>query len=117
VPWNTDLEGPGLEFAGNPSQRLRALAGPGTGKTHALLRRVARLLETGTQGNELLIVTFARTAAQDLVDKLRRLGEEDERYEHVKARTLHSYCFGVLTGRGFLDASGRTPRIALVLLC
>ena len=113
MAWNTDLEGPGLQFAGSQASRLRALAGPGTGKTHSLLRRIARLLETGRQGRELLIATFARTAAQDLVNKLQQLGENDERYQHVKAKTLHSYCFGVITSAGFLAASNRIPRIAL----
>lgn len=113
MAWDDNLEGPGLEFASSEAARLRALAGPGTGKTHALLRRIARLLETGHPGAELLVVTFARTAAQDLVDKLRRLGEQEERYREVKARTLHSYCFAVLSSEGFLRASDRVPRIAL----
>ena len=52
-----------------------------------------------------------QNAALDLEDKLQRL--PDERYREVKARTLHAYCFGVLTGEGFLQASDRVPRIAL----
>jgi DNA helicase-2/ATP-dependent DNA helicase PcrA len=47
------------------------------------------------------------------VDKLRHLGEQDERYREIRARTLHAYCFGVLGGEGFLHASDRVPRIAL----
>jgi len=113
VAWNDHLEGPGLEFAASEAGRLRALAGPGTGKTHSLLRRIARLLEAGHRGTELLVLTFARTAAHDLVDKLRRFGEQDERYHEVRARTLHAYCFGALSSEGFLRASDRVPRIAL----
>ena len=113
MAWDDNLHGPGLDFAASEAARLRALAGPGTGKTHSLLRRVARLLESGHRGTELLVVTFARTAAHDLVDKLRRLGEQDERYREVQARTLHAYCFGVLSSEGFLHASDRIPRIAL----
>jgi len=113
LSWDEGLAGPALEFARNETPRLRALAGPGTGKTHSLLRRIARLLETGHRERELLVVTFARTAAHDLVEKLRRLGEQDERYREVKARTLHAYCFGVLTSEGFLRAGDRVPRIAL----
>lgn len=58
-------------------------------------------------------MTFARTAAHDLEDKLRRFGEQDERYREIRARTLHAYAFGVLGGEGFLRASDRVPRIAL----
>jgi DNA helicase-2/ATP-dependent DNA helicase PcrA len=113
VSWDDNLEGPGRDFAANEAARLRALAGPGTGKTHSLLRRIARLLEAGHRGTELLVLTFARTAAHDLVDKLLRLGEQDERYREIRARTLHAYSFGVLGGEGFLHASDRVPRIAL----
>jgi DNA helicase-2/ATP-dependent DNA helicase PcrA len=113
LAWDDNLEGPGREFAANEAARLRALAGPGTGKTHSLLRHIARLLEAGLRGTELLVLTFARTAAHDLEDKLRRLGEQDERYREIRARTLHAYAFGVLGGEGFLRASDRVPRIAL----
>ena len=113
MAWDDNLEGPGREFAANEAARVRALAGPGTGKTHSLLRRIARLLEAGLRGTELLVLTFARTAAHDLVDKLRRLGEQDERYREKRARTLHAYAFGVLGGEDFLRASDRVPRIAL----
>lgn len=111
MAWDTGLEGPGLEFARSEAHRLRALAGPGTGKTHSLLRRLARLLEAGSRAEEILVLTFARTAAADIVDKLQRL--EDARFRDVKARTLHAYSFGVLASQGFLQASGRVPRIVL----
>jgi len=111
VAWDDGLEGPGLQFAGSEAHRLRALAGPGTGKTHCLLRRLARILEGGNQAQEVLVLTFARTAASDIVDKLQRL--EDERFRDVKARTLHAYSFGVLASQGFLQASDRISRIVL----
>jgi|HubBroStandDraft_6_1064221.scaffolds.fasta_scaffold21489_5 stage III sporulation protein SpoIIIAA len=54
---------------------LRVVAGPGTGKTYALMRRVARMLEVEqVQPNRILVVTFTRTAANDLVEKLAQLG-------------------------------------------
>ncbi len=103
MAWNDGLEGPGLDFARSNASRLRALAGPGTGKTHSLLRRLARLLETGTARDELLILTFARTAALDIVAKLEQL--EDEVFQEIEPKTLHSWCFGVLAKPGIF--SGR----------
>ena len=35
------------EIAASPTQRLRVIAGPGTGKSFAMKRRVAKLLEEG----------------------------------------------------------------------
>jgi hypothetical protein len=109
MAWNTDLQGPSLEFAGHTSACIRALAGPGTGKTTALLRRIARILEQGAQPREIFVVTFARTAAEDLKLALGRLGDNVE----VTARTLHSFCFSMLASDGVLGITGRTPRILL----
>ena len=45
MPWNTGLQGTPLNIAAYPGTQLRVLVGPGTGKTFALMRRVARLLD------------------------------------------------------------------------
>ena len=45
MPWNTNLYGTPLNIAAYTGAQLRVVAGPGTGKTYALMRRVARLLE------------------------------------------------------------------------
>jgi superfamily I DNA/RNA helicase len=109
VAWNDGLAGPALDFAGSDAARLRALAGPGTGTTTALLRRIARLLEQDVQPEEIFVVTFARTAAEDLKQALAQLGEDI----NVTARTLHSFCFSVLSREGVLEITGRVPRILL----
>jgi DNA helicase II / ATP-dependent DNA helicase PcrA len=74
MPWNAGLQGTHLNIAAYPGTPLRVVAGPGTGKTFALMRRVARLLEQGAQPNRILAVTFTRTAANDFVEKLAALG-------------------------------------------
>src|SRR5919198_1854050 len=102
---------PSEVFAASPAACLRALAGPGTGKTFALIRRLARLLDDGVAARRILVVTFARTAARDLVAAVARLGEAAA--EELVPRTLHSYCFSVLGRERVLQATGRVPRIAL----
>jgi DNA helicase II / ATP-dependent DNA helicase PcrA len=102
---------PSEVFAASPSACLRALAGPGTGKTFALIRRLTRLLDDGVAARRILVVTFARTAARDLVAAVARLGEAAA--EELVPRTLHSYCFSVLGRERVLQATGRVPRIAL----
>lgn len=109
MAWDDGLTGPAREIAGSVRSPLLALAGPGTGKTYSLIRRVARLLEEGCPPARILVVTFARTAASDLVRELRTLagGATDE----VLARTLHGYCFWLLGRAGVLEATERVPRI------
>jgi DNA helicase-2/ATP-dependent DNA helicase PcrA len=102
---------PSEVFAASSAASLRALAGPGTGKTFALIRRLARLLEDSVPPRRILVVTFARTAARDLVAAVARLGETAA--EELAPRTLHSYCFSILGRQRVLQATGRVPRIAL----
>jgi DNA helicase-2/ATP-dependent DNA helicase PcrA len=102
---------PSQIFADSNAEFLRALAGPGTGKTFALIRRLARLLDDEVSPRRILVVTFARTAARDLVAAAAALGQPGA--EELAPRTLHSYCFGMLGRQRVLEATGRVPRIAL----
>jgi DNA helicase II / ATP-dependent DNA helicase PcrA len=67
MTWNDDLTGTPLEIAGSNSRNIRVVAGPGTGKTYSLKKRVTRLLEEGIDPRLILVVTFTRVAAQDLL--------------------------------------------------
>jgi superfamily I DNA/RNA helicase len=72
------------------------------------MRRIARLLETGTAPDKILAVTFTRTAANDLVEKLGALGVPGA--HQVAAKTLHSLSFGILSRASVFQILGRTAR-------
>ncbi len=108
MQWNIDIEGPALDFAGHPGNPIRVLAGPGTGKSFALKRRVARLLEEGSLPEEVLTITFTRMAAKDLISDLMSLGVAG--CEEVRAGTLHSLCFSILNREQVFQLTGRSPR-------
>lgn len=108
MPWNDGLEGKALAIASYDGSPLHVLAGPGTGKTYSLMRRVARFIETGSDPSKILAVTFTRVAANDLLVNLHQLGVDG--CEQVKATTLHAYCFEVLNRNAVLLATGRVPR-------
>src|SRR3546814_220519 len=65
---------PAFQIAGSTNQRVRVVAGPGTGKSFAMKRRVARLLEDGVAPGAILPVTFTRVAAEDLHRELVGMG-------------------------------------------
>jgi len=46
-------------------------AGPGTGKTTALLLRLRRLIRSGVSPDEIIILTFSNKAARELVERAR----------------------------------------------
>ncbi len=67
------------------------LAGPGTGKTRTLVRRVVELLDKGAAARAILAVTFTRRAASEMDERLRRaLGEEAAL---PRTDTLHALAF------------------------
>src|SRR5436309_1463680 len=67
MSWHDGLTGTALEIARTTNSPLRVMAGPGTGKSYAMKRRLMRLLEEGVPPKRILVVTFTRTAAGDLV--------------------------------------------------
>ncbi|MDE2823075.1 MAG: ATP-dependent helicase [Chloroflexota bacterium] len=106
--WDDGLAGPARNIAGLDHTPIRVLAGPGTGKTFALMRRVARLLQDGATPNRILVCTFTRTATRDLEGELARLGVDGA--SDVRAGTLHAFCFRLLGQEEVLEATGRIPR-------
>lgn len=108
MPWDDGLIGPAREIAEIDGAPLRVQAGPGTGKTFALQRRVMRALEAGVSPAEILVVTFTRVAAADLREALRCLNVPG--CDDVDARTLHSFCFGLLMREDVFARLDRVPR-------
>lgn len=108
MPWDIGLTGVAREIAACNDSPLRVIAGPGTGKSFALKRRVARLLEDGTTPSRILAVTFTRNAAADLLQDLRAL--EIAGCERIWVGTLHAFCYALLMKREVLEILGRVPR-------
>ena len=115
MSWDDGLSGAAYEVAASQATRLRVRAGPGTGKTFALMRRVARLLEEGATARRVLVSTFTRMAASDLREALVQLNAPGA--ESVRATTIHAYCFGVLKRHDVLEITGRVPRPLLDFEC
>lgn len=84
------------------------MAGPGTGKSFAMKRRSARLLENGQAPGRILAVTFTRNAAASLVEDLRAL--DIPGCEEIRAGTLHAFCFRLLTKNSEFAYLARVPR-------
>jgi len=108
MSWSDGLTGTALQIAQANASPIRVMAGPGTGKSFALKRRVARLLEDGQEPHRILAVTFTRNAAASLVKDLHDLGIAN--CEKVKAGTLHAFCFSLLNRQEVFEYLGRVPR-------
>jgi DNA helicase-2/ATP-dependent DNA helicase PcrA len=73
---------------------LLVIAGAGSGKTRTLVYRVARLVEAGVPPENILLLTFTRKAAGEMLDRAARLA--DERCRQVSGGTFHSLAHRVL---------------------
>lgn len=74
------------------------VAGAGTGKTRTLVYRVARLVEAGTDPANILLLTFTRKAAGEMLRRASQL--LDGRCDHVSGGTFHSFANTVLRRHG-----------------
>ncbi|MFH1012057.1 MAG: ATP-dependent helicase, partial [bacterium] len=106
--WDQGLTGCTLRIAETDDSPLRVLAGPGTGKTFALMRRVMRLLEDDCNPRKIFVCTFTRTAARDIEAELSRL--RAPRVRRVRTGTIHAFCFALLSHAAVLPLTGRVPR-------
>lgn len=75
------------------------VAGPGTGKTHTLINRIAWLVEQGENPRHILAVTFTRRAAQELQDRLLHIlaHTRGQNVSLPRADTLHALAFDYWT--------------------
>ncbi len=70
------------------------IAGAGSGKTRTLVYRVARLVELGISPSSILLLTFTRKAAQQMLERASNL--QDERCKFVSGGTFHSLANKIL---------------------
>jgi DNA helicase-2/ATP-dependent DNA helicase PcrA len=71
------------------------IAGAGTGKTRTIIYRVAYLIENKVNPSDILLLTFTRKAAREMLRKAATL-LEDGRCEKVSGGTFHSFSSMVL---------------------
>jgi DNA helicase-2/ATP-dependent DNA helicase PcrA len=113
--WLDDLNVDQRAAATHAGGPLLILAGAGTGKTTTLCARVAWLLGEGVPADRILLLTFTRRAARELVERARVLAERvvphagrvlGGTFHSVAHRLvrLHASSLGLDAGFGVLDA-------------
>jgi DNA helicase-2/ATP-dependent DNA helicase PcrA len=84
---------------------LLVVAGAGSGKTMTLAARVASLIDRGTRPERILLLTFSRRAAREMVSRAARLVADDA--DRVWGGTFHAIGNRLLRLHG--RALGLTP--------
>jgi DNA helicase II / ATP-dependent DNA helicase PcrA len=78
--------------------RSLVLASAGSGKTRTIVATLAHLVESGTPAERIMLVTFTRRAAREMVDRAARMAGSD--LSRVTAGTFHSVCQRLLRRYG-----------------
>ncbi|MCE9634640.1 MAG: UvrD-helicase domain-containing protein [Planctomycetes bacterium] len=71
---------------------MLVVAGPGSGKTRVITRRIARLIEGGVAPESILAITFTNKAAHEMARRVHELCSAQGAW----IRTFHSTCAAIL---------------------
>ena len=89
VNYETDLNQAQLEAVTSKEGPILVIAGAGSGKTKTLTYRVARLIEDGIKPENILLLTFTKKAAAEMLSRATLV--LDDRCEKVAGGTFHSF--------------------------
>jgi len=99
-----------LEAVTHRDGPLLVVAGAGSGKTRTLIYRVARLVEGRVPPQSILLLTFTRRAAQEMLRRAEQLVGEQSRA--VAGGTFHSFANSVLRRHG--SSIGLQPNFTIL---
>jgi len=99
-----------LEAVLHTEGRSLVIAGPGSGKTHVVTHKVAYLVERGVHPSEILLVTFTRRAAKEMIARAQAISKVD--LSGMPAGTFHHICNVIL--RRYGSALGLNPNFSIL---
>ncbi len=124
APWLDELNGEQLAAATHPGGPLLILAGAGTGKTTTLCARVAWLVTQGVAPERIMLLTFTRRAAREMLQRTGALvpistgsgGVVGGTFHSVAHRfvRLHAGSLGLAPGFAVLDAGDAADLLDLI---
>lgn len=105
-PWNEGVIGHQVPPLINSNERfIRVQAGPGTGKTFGLVRRVQRILHPdglNVKGDEVLVVAFNRVIAKQMQVEVDEMLKKSQHNGKPVIRTVHALCLQAIGGEARL---------------
>lgn len=99
INYPRDLNAQQLTAVAHTDTPLLVIAGAGSGKTRVITYKVAYLLENGVPANEILLLTFTRKAAKEMIDRTQSL-LSGEYAGDVLGGTFHAFANHVLRRYG-----------------
>lgn len=76
-------------------KHLLVLAGAGTGKTRTIIARAKYLIKSGVSPKRILILSFTRKAANEIVERI-KMEIPESQAEGLQGSTFHSWCMSII---------------------
>ncbi|MBK7106779.1 MAG: ATP-dependent helicase [Ignavibacteriae bacterium] len=89
IDYQNELNPAQYEAVSSTDGAYLVIAGAGTGKTRTLVYRVARLIEMGIDPKSILLLTFTRKSAKEMMNRAAVL--LDNRCSKINGGTFHSF--------------------------
>ena len=71
------------------------IAGAGTGKTRTIIHRAVHLLSQGVRPDKILILSFTRKSANEIVERIKQL-QDTGSVLNLSGQTFHSWCSHII---------------------
>jgi DNA helicase-2/ATP-dependent DNA helicase PcrA len=93
------------QAAKNAAAKVRLVAGPGTGKSATIERRVAHLLNSKVNPKRIRVISFTRVTGKDLEKRILKFCNTQpcaNVVDQVRVSTMHSFALGILRAAAVL---------------
>ncbi|MBV8455178.1 MAG: ATP-dependent helicase, partial [Acetobacteraceae bacterium] len=106
------------EAGARPGRPLLVIAGAGSGKTSTLAHRVAHLVVTGADPRRILLMTFSRRAANEMIRRVERIigaviGQSAASVTEALSWAGTFHAIGARLLRGYADQIGLDPAFTI----
>jgi DNA helicase-2/ATP-dependent DNA helicase PcrA len=110
--WDAGLDDTQLGAAAHGDGPLVILAGAGTGKTRTLTARVASLVDRGVPPERVLLLTFTRRAADDMLARAAAMCSREHAGRRLQGGTFHAVAHQLVARH--TEALGLPPAVSVL---
>lgn len=110
--WDAGLDDTQLAAVAHGDGPLVILAGAGTGKTRTLTARVASLIDRGVPPERILLLTFTRRAADDMLARAAAMCSREDAGRRLQGGTFHAVAHQLVARNA--EALGLPPALSVL---
>ena len=110
--WDAGLDEAQLAAATHGDGPLVVVAGAGTGKTRTLVSRVAALIDRGVDPERVLLLTFTRRAAEEMLARAAGICDRREAARKLWGGTFHAIAYRLVAAHA--ESLGLSPSLSVL---